>query len=281
MIKLKVDEQAIISHFNTEEACEQFLFLIKWPEGFLCPRCGHNHSYTIKTRRIPLYQCRNCRYQTSVITGTIMEGSRTSLRKWLHSIYLVSRMERGINAVQLSTLIQVTYKTAWSILRKIRQAITQADDRQPLSGLIRGGFAVYRPPYCSILDLPPQHSPLFAVASLDSDDAVVQLKLKIIPSRHMNTASALPSGHRHFIEQHVSTEADVINIETKPFRFPRIALLRKYFREARSWINKTFNGIGPKYLQNYLDEYCLRLNTKFQNRHLLHYLTRICLGAPI
>lgn len=95
-----------------EEACIRVLYEAKWPDGFRCPRCGHGHAYSIATRKLPLYECSQCSKQTSLIVGTIFQGTRTPLHLWFQAIWLHSR-PLSINALQLSKKIHVTYKTAW------------------------------------------------------------------------------------------------------------------------------------------------------------------------
>ncbi|WP_213581309.1 transposase [Paenibacillus sp. J2TS4] len=275
-----MDEESFRRHFKTKKACEQFLYKAKWPDGFSCPRCKHNLSYDIRSRNIPLYECRKCRHQTSLISGTVMEGSRTALYKWLFAFFLVSRVDRGTNAIQLSSLISVTYKTAWSMLHKIRHALTQADNKQPLTGIIQGGSARYRSLYNSSLNLLPEQSPVFVAASLNADHKPWQLKIKTISSHHINGPRILQRGINEFIDRHISTnesdDSDSI-VQPKHIRIACTGSLRKYIQKARTWINRTFNGIGFKYLQSYLDEFCFRLNLQLQNTPIFNHLTNICM----
>lgn len=85
-------------HFSSEKACIDYLYQKKWPNGFSCPRCEHRYAYLTITRRLPLYECCHCRHQASLLSGTIMEGSRTKLSKWLLAIFLVSRVNMGTTA---------------------------------------------------------------------------------------------------------------------------------------------------------------------------------------
>ncbi|WII38127.1 IS1595 family transposase [Paenibacillus thiaminolyticus] len=158
-----VEELLQLSHNEAE--INSFLFHMKWPSGFVCPRCHHGEAYVIKTRRLPLYDCRACRHQTSLIAGTIMEGSRTALWKWLTAIWLVSRTDLSFNAVQLRSLIQVTYKTAWSMLHKIRTAISRADTAQALEGEVHGIVAFYGRPFYSPILLHERESPIIVAES--------------------------------------------------------------------------------------------------------------------
>lgn len=68
--------------FQMEEACHRHLVKMKWPDGFRCPKCKHDNAYEITTRKLPLYECVNCRHQTTVIAGTIFGKTRTDLVKW-------------------------------------------------------------------------------------------------------------------------------------------------------------------------------------------------------
>jgi len=135
-VKLVTAWRAFQKRFASESDCYDYLSDLKWPNGYLCPRCSHDRAIVMTIRRMPLYQCRSCHHQTTLTAGTIMEGSRTPLRKWLSAFFFLSIDEIGVNALQMQTLLQVTYKTAWSICQKIRQAISQLDAEQPLSGLV-------------------------------------------------------------------------------------------------------------------------------------------------
>ncbi len=79
--------------FNSEDACQEHLFNMRWSEGFKCPRCGCNEYYHFSTRR--LYQCQSCSYQASLTAGTIFHKTRTALHKWFWAIFLVANDKRN------------------------------------------------------------------------------------------------------------------------------------------------------------------------------------------
>ena len=122
--------------FSTEEACEQQLFQMKWPNGYRCEKCSSEHYSTITTRNLPLYQCNKCGYQATVIVHTIFEKTRTPLTKWFIAIYGMTTDKRGYSATQLAKDIEVSYPTAWLILHKIREAMGNRDERYRLSGIV-------------------------------------------------------------------------------------------------------------------------------------------------
>ena len=112
--------------YATEEACHHHLFKMKWPNGFICPKCGHDRAYEIKTRKLPLYECTQCKQRITVLVGTIFEKTRTSLRKWFWAIFLVAQDKRGVSARLISEQLSVCYVTAWTMLHKIRKAMAHS-----------------------------------------------------------------------------------------------------------------------------------------------------------
>lgn len=123
--------ESFCSLVQSEDDCMELLFKVEWPDGFRCPVCSHSQHYVISTRRLPLYQCTKCRSRTSLISDTIFRHSRTPLRIWFHTRW------RGVNALQLSEAIHVSYKIAWLMCHKIRFAMSQADAETLLKGIVR------------------------------------------------------------------------------------------------------------------------------------------------
>src|SRR5665647_854920 len=84
-------EGEFLARFQSEESCIDYLVNMKWPHGFSCERCSCRSVYRTETRRLPLFECADCRYQASPIVGTVMEGSSTPLHKWFLALYLISQ----------------------------------------------------------------------------------------------------------------------------------------------------------------------------------------------
>src|SRR5690606_14861167 len=116
-----------------------YFFKLRWPNKFECPRCGYDEYYTISTRRAPLYQCRFCKHQTSLTAGTVMDRSRTPLSKWASAFEMISSTV-GVNVVQLSAAIGVSHKVAWTMLRRVRQAISRFEQQRKLHGTVHAGL---------------------------------------------------------------------------------------------------------------------------------------------
>jgi hypothetical protein len=265
--------------FHSDQACALALYSTKWPQGYRCSRCDYQLCYRISTRRLPLFECRNCRHQSSLITDTIFENSKTPLSKWCHAMYLSSR-SNGICATELSRTILVTYKTAWLILHKLRHAMVLADQCQRLTGIVRAHVDLYGSPYNPTVYLHPHEHPLIAGASIDEDENILYAKIKQVSSNHLQDAAVTPSGMDYFIQQHA--EPGVISRKDicKLLNTRRYRPLSKVCKQAKYWLNDTFHGIGAKHLQAYLDEYCYRLNLQLNRQPIFTNLLQNCSSTP-
>lgn len=109
-------------HFLTEKSCCEYLYKMKWPDGYRCAKCRHAAYYVILTRNYPLYECRRCGNQTTLTVGTIFEKTHTDLTTWFAAIYLVVQ-DRQASTAQISNQLDLNYETAWTMARKIRTAL--------------------------------------------------------------------------------------------------------------------------------------------------------------
>ena len=98
------------TRFSTEESCRAELFRLRFPNGFVCPKCGCTEYYPVRGRNT--FQCRACRHQTSVTAGTVMHRTHLPLTVWFWAIYLCATDKRGISAVQLSRTLGICYESA-------------------------------------------------------------------------------------------------------------------------------------------------------------------------
>lgn len=120
--------------FSTQRKCEAYLKRLRWPNGVTCPRCGAKHPLWMpKYRR---WHCRNCRYQFSVISGTIFHRSKVPLPKWFIAIWLMCHSPKGISAKQLERELGVHYETAWYMAKRIRQAMRHNIFEDKLCGIV-------------------------------------------------------------------------------------------------------------------------------------------------
>ena len=122
------------TRFSTEESCRAELFRLRFPNGFVCPKCGCTEYYPVRGRNT--FQCRACRHQTSVTAETVMHRTHLPLTAWFWAIYLCATDKRGISAVQLSRTLNICYESAWYLLHRIRRAMAQRDENYALSGIV-------------------------------------------------------------------------------------------------------------------------------------------------
>lgn len=127
--------------FQNEDAAREHLETLHWPNGPVCPHCESKNAKRLpaqrgrKTKAHPegvlrkgVVQCNDCRKQYTVTVGTVFESSKVPLNKWLLATHLICASKKGMSAHQLHRMLGVTYKTAWFMAHRIREAMTDTDD---------------------------------------------------------------------------------------------------------------------------------------------------------
>ena len=126
------DQLEFESHFASEEACRDYLFALRWPEGFRCPRCGHERAWPV---RKVWFECARCGRQTSVTAGTIFQDTRKPLRLWFRAMWTITTQKNGASALGLQRVLGLgSYQTAWTWMHKLRRAMVRPG-RERLVGL--------------------------------------------------------------------------------------------------------------------------------------------------
>jgi len=125
----------------SDDQCREFLEGQRWPDGPICPKCGVAEPYTLTRKSASknsvrsLYKCRKCRKQFTATVGTIFEDSHIPLSKWFAAIYLMTSSKKGVSAHQIHRTLGVTYKSAWFMCHRVREAMREKDGSL-LSGVI-------------------------------------------------------------------------------------------------------------------------------------------------
>ena len=122
--------------FTDAEKAREHLEAINWPNGPFCPHCGeceNVHRLRGKSTRPGLIQCNSCLKNFTVTVGTVFERSKIKLNKWMLATYLLSSSKKGMSAHQIHRMLGVTYKTAWFMCHRIREAMNIAPEG-PLGG---------------------------------------------------------------------------------------------------------------------------------------------------
>ena len=124
-------------HFNDADKAREYLERLRWPSGPICPHCGSvEKHYALEgpSTRSGLYKCSDCREQFTVTVGTVFERSKVPLNKWLLAVHLMCASKKAMSSHQLHRMLGVTYKTAWFLCHRIREAMDGAAPTDPLGG---------------------------------------------------------------------------------------------------------------------------------------------------
>jgi transposase-like protein len=272
--------------FPNERACEDYLIDLRWPEGFECPQCGYpKAAYNVERRML---QCPNCRTQTYLTAGSIMERTHTPLKTWFYATYLVTTLTPGISATQLQHQLGLKrYETAFQILHKLRAAMVNPD-REPLHGEVEvdetfiGGDAAKEHGGRS-----PEGKMIVVGAVERRYDKkgkragrpfyAGRLRLRVIPDT--TGATLVP-----FVQDHVDEGSVVITdgwggynrltdrgyqheaiVEGSAKRGSAILpIIHLEFSNLKTWLQGTHHGrVEEQHLQAYLNEFCFRHNRRF------------------
>lgn len=127
-------------HFQNADKAREYLEALRWSNGIVCPHCasvGKHYRLEGKAHRAGLLKCVDCREQFTVTVGTVFERSKIALNIWLQAVYLLCSSKKGISAKQLERMLGVTYKTAWFMAHRIREAMASSPN-----GLLGGGGGI-------------------------------------------------------------------------------------------------------------------------------------------
>ena len=274
--------------YQTEEDCRAALFTHRWPDGFRCPRCGHKKAYAHKKR--PLFECKSCGHQASLTAGTIFEGTRTDLKKWLLAIYLLASAKKPVSSAELGRQLGIATQTAWTMRRKIMHAMGRREGELMLAGVvemdesyvggankgIRGRGAQGKTPVAVMCEQNESGGCSLAHMQVIADAGGASLGEAatgyITPGSILATdgfASYPPVGklgfdHQPLIMAGAQNDADML---------PWVHIIISNFKR---WVLDAFHGVSAKHLQSYLDEFCYRFNRRAQRTDLFRRVLNRC-----
>ncbi len=257
--------------FQTEKACEAYLFQQRWPEGFVCPKCGGTGCYQLHGRRE--YVCKQCHRQSSVTAGTVLHRTHLPLTVWFWAIYLAARDKRGISAVQLSRELEISYSSAWYLLHRLRRAMGQRDKDYILSGVIELDDAYFGAPKSTgkrgrgtdktsalaAVSLTEQGHPRFLkiqVSQLDTESVSTVTQQIIRPGSgiHSDALGSFRAALRGAYVHHYQ----VFDKGSGALRW-----VHTLISNVKAFLLGTYHGLGKKHLQSYFDEFAFRFNRRF------------------
>jgi len=264
--------------FGTEEACRDYLFGLRWVDGFRCPRCGHARAWPIGAAR---WECASCGRQTSVTSGTIFQDTRYPLRTWFRAIWWVTSQKTGASALGLQRVLGMgSYQTAWTWLHKLRRAMVRPG-RDRLIGRVEvdesylGGLEEGRPGRGQLTKA------LLAVAAEEDGPRIGRIRMRRITdasAEHLHgfiLESVEPGSVVHtdgwLGYKGLSAKGYVHEVTIRGKRKEAASKLMPRVHRAISlfkrWLLGTHQGtVSHAYLDYYLDEFVFRFNRR-TSRH--------------
>lgn len=116
---------SVINYFSSEDTCKKALVEARWGDDVVCPFCGQHHC---ATRKDGTFRCNKCKSNFSCLKGTVFENTKLPLQKWFVAMYLISSHKKGVSSLQIMRDCEVTQKTAWFLLHKVRGLYSQSDE---------------------------------------------------------------------------------------------------------------------------------------------------------
>ena len=281
--------------FGTEEQCRQHLFNSRWANGFKCPKCGYNEYFDIKSRN--LYQCKSCNHQVSVTAGTIMDKTKTPLRKWFLAFYYMSEDKRGVSALALKGKISVAYQTAWSMCQKIRHAMGERDKGYKLDGIVELDEAFFgSPTEGGKRGRGSDKTAVFVSVSLTKEGNLGYARMKVVETSHgesVDGKTALGFANESIAKgSEIRTDGlNIYNILSEngytlnqktydPKNQPEhLHWTHIVISNVKSLIDGTFHGLDSVHLQRYLNEFCYRFNRRWFTSGIFTRLVTACASS--
>jgi transposase-like protein len=262
------------ARFANEAACRDYLFRLRWPDGFRCPRCGGSRAWPLRS---VLLECAACRYQTSVTAGTIFQDTRKPLTLWFRAMWWVTSQKNGASALGLQRVLGLgSYKTAWTWLHKLRRAMVRPG-RDRLSGTIEVDETYIGGPEEGARGRQTETKALVVIAAEEDGAGIGRIRMRRIADA--SAESLLP-----FVEEALEPGSTVHTdgwlgydpVESRGYAH-RVTFLRgkkkspselmpRVHRVAsllKRWLLGTHQGgVSREHLDYYLDEFTFRFNRR-------------------
>lgn len=281
--------------FSNEAACLEYLFQLRWPQGFVCPDCRHTKYW--KSSR-GLYLCRQCQRQQSVTAGTIFHGTKKPLTVWFKALWWFSTRKSGVNAVALKELLGLgSYQTAWCWLQKLR-ICTIFPDREALSGKVEADEFYLGGERSGKRGRGADHKCKVAVAVERQGRKLGRVRMQVI--ENCSAGQLIP-----FVKSNIASGSQVSTdgwkgyngLEEAGYAHQKILSVKAEDTESvlpgvhlvvslvKRVILGTFQGrFDEPYLQRYLDEYVFRFNrrtSKSVGKRFWRIMQRAASSPPI
>jgi len=265
----------LVARFSDEDACRAYLTKLRWPDGFLCPRCGERQGWPVRGGR--LMMCSACGRQTSVTAGTIFQDSRTPLTTWFRAVWLVTSQPNGISALNLQRQLGfASYETAWVWLHKLRRAMVRPG-RDRLKGIVEVDETYFGGPEEGTSGRETYWKVPIVVAAEEVGRGIGRIRLRQIPdcsaaSLEAFIKEAVQPGSTIHTDGFVSYQGlpnlgyvhQVTNISRSGYdAHELLPLVHRVIALLKRWLLGTHQGgVSAEHLDYYLDEFTFRFNRR-------------------
>jgi transposase-like protein len=263
------------ARFSTEEACRDYLIKLRWPDGFICPRCQGHQAWTTKRN---LLVCTECQYQVSLTAGTVFEGTRKPLSTWFKAMWWVTTQKNGASAMGLQRILGLkTYYTAWTWLHKLRRAMVRPG-RDKLSGRVEVDETFVGGLEEGVRGRGSEKKALIIIAAEEDGRGIGRIRLNRIPNAlqvtlHKFIYGAIELGstiHTDGWKGYQGLDGYGHNATALQKRKePAHELLPRVHQVAsllKRWLLGTHQGaVSHEHLEYYLDEFTFRFNRRKSN----------------
>jgi transposase-like protein len=272
-------------HFHDEAAAREFLEEVRWPNGPVCPHCG-TVGDAYKTNKVGVYRCaaRECRKDFTVRVGTLFERSHIALHTWLFATHLLTSSKKGMSSHQMHRMLGVTYKTAWFMTHRIREAMRELHpvESGPLGGANkvvevdetyvggkeankhaskrqhRGRGPVGKEPVVTLVERDGKVRS-FHVADVSTRTLKPILKQQIDAASYIMTdeSAVYPSAAREFAGH------GTVNHSIEEYvrgQFYHTNTVENYFSILKRGITGTYHHVSQAHLKRYVGEFDFRYN---------------------
>lgn len=262
------------ARFGTEQACREYLFALRWPEGFVCPRCGGDRAWPVGK---VLLQCVACDYQVSVTAGTIFQDTRKPRILWFRAVWSVTSQKTGASALGVQRVLGLgSYRTAWVWLHKLRRAMVRPG-RDRLTGRMEVDETYVGGPEEGVPGRAAEDKALVVIAAQEDGRRIGRIRMRRIPdassqSLHGFIEDSIEPGsvvHTDGWQGYRGLEGrgyrhDVTILqgqkETALELLPRVHWV---VSSLKRWLLGTHQGaVSPEHLDYYLDEFTFRFNRR-------------------
>jgi len=257
--------------FSTGDACAEYLSALRWPGGWVCPRCAGVAAWSVRRNR---RRCDVCRYEMSVTAGTVFQDSHLPLTIWFRAMWQITSQKNGISALGLQRVLGLgSYKTAWAMLHKLRRAMVRPG-RDRLDGIVEVDETYWGGEETGAIGRRTALKALIIVAAQEEGKGIGRIRLRSIQdvtkaSLHGFIAQAVVPGstvRTDGLPAYLGLDGYVHDRQIQRHQGEGEHLLPRVHRVIsllKRWLLGTHQGaIGQEHLDDYLDEFTFRFNRR-------------------